>query len=813
MAAKKRKIKEEADDTVTAPKEIALNVSNDILPNDTMPKEIAGVARSISACQRCRNKKIKCDQRFPKCSKCEKSGVDCVGFDPLTGREIPRSYVVHLEKRIKELEQDLLIARQQSEVVPEAPKLLQSPHEHPKEFAFSRLMTTAVKVNQRDESRDAPGPRDALRDSSNTSDEPSPAILPPKMTALYFMQIYFAQSNSQIPILHREEFIAKYFVPVYGVFDYEDVTLASNLTSVNTQFIAENSPQHNEVPWFDQYREQLQRELQKGSYGGDLSKISESIVPPARYHRSLYFLNMVFAIASSVHHLQYPITISHSFRMVALRYLEDRLWLLDDPLEALQGVLLHATYATMRPTVPAVWYILGTALRMCVEWDLHNEKNTTGTRNLDFYTIDKRRRLFWCAYSIDRQICFYLDRPVGIPDESIHTPFPSALDDAVITKEMSTAPLDNTAMPSYKNIAIAMFKMRKIQSEVQRVLYTAYEVPRAYASVDTWKRTMSARLNNWLEQIPTTPETMNCDFNLMFFHINYHHTNLMLHNLAPKNWRLSAHDFAQVHLSSRELIRCYTVLLARKLINYTWAAVHNTFSAGTSYLYAVYNSKEVFGTTSLAEVKQVTLACLRILQSLFDRFEAAVHYYEVYQSLTMAVVKLRYNETMNGYSHFKVTVETLRKVSDTNLHSNLSRLVHNLHNDGGAEGDSDLLNPLVASTSNPHGLMLKSNPRTDPADDPDTFLWLSPWTSKLDTPGETAEKYDLDTFFKELQNLSPTYTHSMGSRRDWNGDSPVSAPQMSHEGRKTFELMHQMPNEVIWDQFFSNSKRNSLEEV
>lgn len=44
----------------------------------------------------------------------------------------------------------------------------------------------------------------------------------------------------------------------------------------------------------------------------------------------------------------------------------------------------------------------------------------------------KRRRIFWCTYSIDRQICFYLDRPFGIPDESINTPYPSNLDDSKI---------------------------------------------------------------------------------------------------------------------------------------------------------------------------------------------------------------------------------------------------------------------------------------------------------------------------------------------------------------------------------------------
>ncbi|KAI1965306.1 hypothetical protein LOZ58_001152 [Ophidiomyces ophidiicola] len=60
--------------------------------------------RSVSACNRCRNRKNRCDQRLPRCHLCEKAGVHCVGFDPITKREVPRSYVFFLESRIIYLE-------------------------------------------------------------------------------------------------------------------------------------------------------------------------------------------------------------------------------------------------------------------------------------------------------------------------------------------------------------------------------------------------------------------------------------------------------------------------------------------------------------------------------------------------------------------------------------------------------------------------------------------------------------------------------------------------------------------------------------
>jgi len=46
--------------------------------------------RNVSACNRCRLRKNRCDQKLPSCASCEKAGVKCVGYDPITKREIPR---------------------------------------------------------------------------------------------------------------------------------------------------------------------------------------------------------------------------------------------------------------------------------------------------------------------------------------------------------------------------------------------------------------------------------------------------------------------------------------------------------------------------------------------------------------------------------------------------------------------------------------------------------------------------------------------------------------------------------------------------
>ncbi|KEF57359.1 uncharacterized protein A1O9_05276, partial [Exophiala aquamarina CBS 119918] len=57
-----------------------------------------------TACIRCRRKKKRCDQKLPRCSLCETAGAECVGYDAVAKRHVPRSYVHSLEERVAYLE-------------------------------------------------------------------------------------------------------------------------------------------------------------------------------------------------------------------------------------------------------------------------------------------------------------------------------------------------------------------------------------------------------------------------------------------------------------------------------------------------------------------------------------------------------------------------------------------------------------------------------------------------------------------------------------------------------------------------------------
>jgi len=68
------------------------------------------VSRPVSACQRCRTAKVKCDGKLPACTACERAGrsADCSSANDQYARGKERSYVSSLETTIERLEKQVV---------------------------------------------------------------------------------------------------------------------------------------------------------------------------------------------------------------------------------------------------------------------------------------------------------------------------------------------------------------------------------------------------------------------------------------------------------------------------------------------------------------------------------------------------------------------------------------------------------------------------------------------------------------------------------------------------------------------------------
>lgn len=773
--------------------------------------------RTIGVCQRCRVKKTKCDRQLPQCLRCLKANVPCFSMDPVTGQEIPRSYLHHLEQKVQMLEAQLKNQGQNgsysSSYEPStvsmdsvgagvlngvSPPSMVSPGQVKLEslqmaysrlsrldfvseqvvvstadlyigsmlgVTFAELMLAALKIN-------GLSLTEQLKVNMSMAVPPivRPAMLPPKSTAEQFLHIYFTQANSQLPILHREVFLRRYFEPIYGHWE-------SNLNLGSLAPIRQSDRLlPPESTWFHRYKQQLSSHFSETGLESDTAQnISDSMDVPYDYQKALFFLNMVFALASSANHLQYVSTISELFKISAFKFLEAA-EASEDPLEKLEITLLIAFYSLMRPALPGVWYVLGKALRVCVDLGLHNDRADKST-NSDGFTKDRRRRLFWCTYSLDRQVCFYLGRPVGIPEASITTPFPSNLDDSLIFEDATDVEDYSYVLskhPSSKDIALRIFCVRQIQLEVQRTLYENEELPRRFNNLEEWKSYIHEKLESWWKLTPKRSLETACDFNVEYFMLNYNHTLLMIHGLSPKSYDLTKEAYLRVLEATRNVMSCYTQLYAKKAINYTWAAVYNLFIAGTSFLFSIYHCNEARQRYLEQEVRRMTTFCVVVLGSMKNSCDAAQGCCEMYQTLAAAVLKLRYGPASAE------TEEPLIQLPLENVTQNSRMKVDAIVN--GSINDS-----LSAQS------------------DIESVSWTPPYPEK-DLGPMMVQNLNLDNFFEELVNMSPPETqNSVGKDFDLVLDPGAIEGLHTHEGRKVLELIQQVPGEPIWDQFFSSS--------
>jgi hypothetical protein len=487
--------------------------------------------RNVSACNRCRLRKNRCDQRLPSCASCEKASVACVGYDPITKREIPRSYIFYLEKRVEQLE-GLLTAN--NVAFPPAQNLeyssksglgssssVRSPTEAG-QSAYSEGTEGASSGGGRDGNGDAATrlQRTASRSGGAYGDSGvSNNRYLGSASGISFARVVYAALQSSVsdqksnsdkggvrpsrpapsgngaaagPSLSpgsgpgtsmRDSFFGLHTRPTIHPATFPDRELGLRLAKL---YLEHANPQ---IPI-----------LHKGEF---MEMFERAYADEGRVRgpRELYVLNMVFAIgagiivgdskgepapADATDHPGSRQCQPEEYHASAILHLEACLGS-GSSLKDLQAVLLLANFALLRPVPPGLWYIIGVAVRLAIDLGLHYEdgkdldsglgdppslqKETAAReRGRREYVRDLKRRLWWCTYSLDRLVSICVGRPFGISDQVITTEFPSLLEDRYITPDGIIQPPSEMIRPTYKLVAHHYFRLRLLQSEILQVL-------------------------------------------------------------------------------------------------------------------------------------------------------------------------------------------------------------------------------------------------------------------------------------------------------------------------------------------------------
>jgi len=449
--------------------------------------------------------------------------VRCVGYDPITKREIPRSYVFFLEARVASLEADM-IARGLPVKPVEAYDAAGPPLSAQKdaqgdaekgtpptdgeedrratnmlgEIASERLNKLVSNIGMvAVQGASDPGYLGstsgisfarvvfaAVKSASNTSDKGSThEAVRPSTPA----ERQTAGAGSPIPDM-RNSFFGLALAPPSEAHEIARLPDRGSAVKLAEAYFAHVNPQFPIL-----HRDEFMSMLH----------IVYAIDERSRTPRQSYFLFMVFEIGLSVERILSPKSqlspekyyisaMSHLDEMIASRSIREEGY--GDNLEELQAVLLLALLALFRPISPGLWYIVGVAVRLAVDLGLYHEEGRGSTLSghaasmgnheeisseparegekeigRRLWVRDMRRRLLWCTYSLDRLVGVAVSRPLSLPEEVVTTPFPSLLDDAYISTTGISPPAEGTS-ESYKKVSIHNFRLRLLQSEILQVL-------------------------------------------------------------------------------------------------------------------------------------------------------------------------------------------------------------------------------------------------------------------------------------------------------------------------------------------------------
>ncbi|EXJ82945.1 hypothetical protein A1O3_06762 [Capronia epimyces CBS 606.96] len=396
--------------------------NHDVLLQTNSPPHSSASAtsafRNVSACNRCRVRKNRCDQRLPACSTCEKANVRCVGYDPITKREIPRSYVYFLETRLAYFEQLL-----KANAVPFNAADVYGAES--KELGSGAQSPASTKAS-------GPGPRSPSAGSPQTikngdwekkqEDDKlnnlvsnigmvsvqgaSDARYLGSTSGISFARVVLAAVKSSVSSSNSERAGTRPSRPIPNVASSGGSSMRDSYFGLQTKpTIKEAAFPDRDLGWklvnlyFEHANPQIPV-LHRGEFM-ELFERTYSTEPSNRTSRDLYFLNIVFAIGAGIiwgssdpqpnsqpgdyvfkrprlsslqaqpeeYHASAIINLGSFLGSTSLDAAERP----NGDLEELQAVLLLAGFALLRPVAPGLWYIVGVAMRLAVDLGLHYE--------------------------------------------------------------------------------------------------------------------------------------------------------------------------------------------------------------------------------------------------------------------------------------------------------------------------------------------------------------------------------------------------------------------------------------------------------
>ncbi|KAJ1333786.1 proline utilization trans-activator [Microdochium nivale] len=609
------------------------------------------IAHTLTACCRCRQRKTRCDPALPRCLPCERSGSVCEYFDTTKGKKISRYYVVRLQEKVRALEADLGQFVDEEEL----------PRSHEDFVGPGGL----VRLNDSDETPRYLGPssgiamvRILMEEAKRYTDSKRISELIPEVKNKRYPDGRAAETVAP----RSRSFVATQLAQRRKSYPILSAVPASTLPS---------RPIANRLVEVFQQRAQI---FTPALHEESLAKMTDNVFAGSKDPFQNFVVRLVIAISMQKLDAQYA-GLADSYYLAAIGYFEDVVRPKD--LKTLQCLVLVGQYSLLTPTRTAVYYVIGLATKICQQLGFADEK-TIALGAGDPLTLDMRRRVSWSVRTMEYGLSQSMGRPCGFAktDDNVDVKYFDVAKDVNITeKGILPGPPDVK-----KIIAIHFCKMRELQAEIRRVLYSK-KPSGPKDDGHPWFREFEERMSRWLEASPTDPVWCKA-----WFSGRLHTMVVTMHRPTPQCPRPSIRSAAKCFDSSAYVIDISSKQMMGAAVDITWVFLLTLYMALNALLWSV-TYPDVRQSHDRDEVQNLVNIALDIIDQCADRWPGTAAASQLYSTLAKATLE-SYNShetpTMSPYNAF----ETPPHLSDP-----YSPPPTDPKRNGGANSNQPLFNP------------------------------------------------------------------------------------------------------------------------
>lgn len=298
----------------------------------------------------------------------------------------------------------------------------------------------------------------------------------------------------------------------------------------------------------------------------------------------------------------------------------------------------------------SIWDLIRLAGRLCIELGLHADDGGSLHTMIE---RQRRRRIFWHFYTIDRYSSTTLDRPFTIDDCDIHINLPADADDEEIESwgdspnshslDLPPAPREPTR-PTETTILLISVKLRRVSSHIHTEFCRLREDYRAppqphlgVGRIHVAVNHLLGELGEWRRNAPVIHNPTCLYHSQQWYDLLHAREKLYLVrravDLVPRKGGVLPQHFLKLLLhGALDVIEKYSLCLATSFITHTRSYFHMMFTAGLSVIFCVlYTSDMPRGDLELSS--RGLESCERTLASMVGPLQHAQAYVTVFAAL------------------------------------------------------------------------------------------------------------------------------------------------------------------------------------